>query len=170
MRNYLWGRGKKTYMVKRQQRKEKWMSKNEGVEYKSHFSRRRKARKRPRRKSKAINKRNETVGMKRRTWKGYKMAKGTHTGGNKCSFIYSYFCTLCHLPSRYRTAPQIYLFIYWGAGGRRRDELASHCWGIYYSSFSSCTAGRVFIEITWDSGWHFFRNVNIWFGIKRKIY
>lgn len=43
------------------------MSKNEGVEYKSHFSRRIKARKRPRRKSKAINKRNETVGMKRRT-------------------------------------------------------------------------------------------------------
>lgn len=121
MRNYLWGRGKKTYMVKRQQRKEKWMSKNEGVEYKSHFSRRRKARKRPRRKSKAINKRNETVGMKRRTWKGYKMAKGTHTGGNKCSFIYSYFCTLCHLPSRHRTAPQIYLFIYL-LGGRGKKK------------------------------------------------
>lgn len=62
------------------------------------------------RKSKAINKRNETVGMKGGTQKGYKMAQGTHIGGNKRSFMYSYFYILCYLPSKHPMA----FFLGWG--------------------------------------------------------
>jgi len=70
------------------------------------------------------------------------MAQGIHIGGNKHSFIYSYFYILCHLPSKYPIALQIFL----GVEGMGWRHIVAG--GFTIVLFSSCTAGRIFIEIT----------------------
>lgn len=35
--------------------------------------------------------------------------------------------------------------------------------------FPFCTSGHTFIEITWETSCHIFRNANIWLGTRRKI-
>lgn len=164
----LWGKGKETDTVKKQWRKEKWMNKNEWVEQKSCFCRRNARKKKKGRKSRAINKRNETVGMKGGTWKWHKTAQGTQIGRNKHSLIYSYLYILCYLPSKHPRAPQATYFwgaVKWGMGWQHGGG-----GGFTSALLSSWITGHLLIEITQGSGWHFFRNINTLCGIERKIY
>lgn len=67
------------------------------------------------------------------------------------------------------SVPKLHRF--WGAGGLEKERAGSILLlgDLLCLFFSSCTAGHIFIEITCDSGWYFFRNVDIWFKIVKKL-